>query len=335
MSDFVQFPKDVYERAGNVFEAFDPATSRFTIGNARSLMWFAQLAYEVDNTGQNDTTAKVQTIATSWGFERIIGFRAHKIELGTVYDTTGLIGIRSNAVVLAFAGTDAGVWETIATDARLRIDENTHTHRGFQAAADAPEVVDAVSIALSTRSETRPLFICGHSLGAALGIIAALTAARDDRPPRAVYGYGTPRPGDRIFRDQYNASLGRVTYRLVHARDLVARVPMSFLGYRHVGRLLECGVGEKFEQTRLSQDVSSSPDADAAFVAHMFQVGGSSVSDALTGLVTGGLNGESVREAISRLLQPAGHGPLTNLFKFLPPPIREHLQDQYIEALAP
>src|SRR3954471_18403046 len=104
MSDFVQFPEDVYARAGNAFAAFDPNMTDFTIPNARALMWFAQLAYEVDTSGASGTLDKISRIAALWQFQSVSTFRGSKTEFGTNYDTTGLLGIRSNAVLLAFAG---------------------------------------------------------------------------------------------------------------------------------------------------------------------------------------------------------------------------------------
>src|SRR5689334_8256374 len=53
MSNFVQFPIEDYRKAGNVFAAFDPGKSTFTLPNALAMMWFAQLSYEVDTSGQN------------------------------------------------------------------------------------------------------------------------------------------------------------------------------------------------------------------------------------------------------------------------------------------
>src|SRR2546421_12958161 len=57
MSGFVQFPEHVFDQAGNVFAGFDGTLSQYAVANARSLMWFAQLAYEVDNTGVHPEAA--------------------------------------------------------------------------------------------------------------------------------------------------------------------------------------------------------------------------------------------------------------------------------------
>jgi hypothetical protein len=92
----------------------------------------------------------------------------------------------------------------------------------------------------------RPLFVAGHSLGAALAVLAAQQADRLGSTPRGVYVYGMPRVGGARFRDEYNARLGDITYRLVHGDDIVACIPFSGIGFRHVGRMLACTSGERF-----------------------------------------------------------------------------------------
>jgi hypothetical protein len=51
-----------------------------------------------------------------------------------------------------------------------------------------------------------------------------------------VYTFGQPRVGDSTFRDCYNFSglLGR-TFRVVHADDIVPRMPWLLGAYRHAG----------------------------------------------------------------------------------------------------
>src|SRR4051794_5835174 len=172
MTGFVQFPEHVYREAGNVFIGFNGGMPQHAVANARSLMWFAQLAYEVDNTGANPTAAAmIDRIRSKWEFEPLTQFRGNDIGIGSIYDTTGLFGIRADAVVLAFAGTDLGVWETVATDADFKAD-NQNIHAGFNKAANA--VMDKVDAAIElSKQRDKPLFITGHSLGAAIGIIAA------------------------------------------------------------------------------------------------------------------------------------------------------------------
>jgi triacylglycerol lipase len=333
MSDFVQFPLADYDKAG--FEKFDGRVSAFALKNAYAMMWFAQLAYEVDTSGANSTAAKIDTIRGFWKFNPVTTFRAQTGGIPVSFNTTGVFGERADAVVLAFAGTDPAVWETLATDFNPPIGPS-HTHVGFQAAMDAVRNDIDAAVALS-RASGKPLFIAGHSLGGALAGLAALRAAEGDQAPRAVYVFGMPRAGDKDFRDAYNAKLGNVTYRLAHGRDIVSRVPPSWVKYCHVGRAALCATGAKFAEGSMSAGLSDAPDIPRNIVGGLitsitgggfFQFAG----DALMGRVR---SPADVFAALSKVVQPAGHGPLGESFRFLPPEIREHLQDEYIDALKP
>ena len=101
-------------------------------------------------------------------------------------------------------------------------------HSGFQAALnDVWKELNAVLQTLRT-----PVFYTGHSLGAAIAVLAAARVDAAHRP-LAVYTFGGPRCGDDTFRDAH--PLRRAIYRVVNNRDVVPRVPP---GYEHVGELL-------------------------------------------------------------------------------------------------
>ncbi|MEA2998147.1 MAG: triacylglycerol lipase [Alphaproteobacteria bacterium] len=308
MSRLVQLPASDY--SPTAFAKFDPAAG-FSIDNARAMMWLSQLAYEAY---QPDQPATIQTVGKLWGFTRVAPFAKRKVSFKASYDTCGIIGERDKAVILAFAGTDPGVWETIITDFTLR--PGTDTHAGFQDAADAVKDVVAQAIALS-RAGAKPLFLTGHSLGAA---IAAIVALDQDARPAAVYGFGMPRPGNARFHARYTAALGERTFRFVHGLDIVARVPPSILlgtsGFRHVGHMFQCASGGKFDGAAPPAALESD---DPPF--------GPEPSD----ILTAGL----AALAAGNFFSPPGPGPFGSLFRFLPQPIRDHLQDRYWVALTP
>jgi hypothetical protein len=87
------------------------------------------------------------------------------------------------------------------------------------------------------------------------------------------------------------------------------------MGYHHVGRLLECGSGEKLDRAApLAPAGEDNPQLGPGLLA--------SAQDSWAKL------------AVGSLLTAVGPGPLGKLFQFLPPPIRDHLQDRYLDALA-
>jgi|SRR5262245_14564984 len=129
MSTLVELPPEKYNL--NAFDNFKPKLSNFTIENARALMWFSQLAYE---TGRPETIRSVAS--ASWGFDSVSPFARRQVGIPTNFETCGIIGEGLNAVVLAFAGTDPAVWENLATDFDIEINEGSNTHHGFQAALE-------------------------------------------------------------------------------------------------------------------------------------------------------------------------------------------------------
>ncbi len=311
MSALVEFPPNVYNT--HAFDNFD-ARSEFRIENALAMMWLAQLAYE---TGQPDT---INEIAPQWGLDITKTISRRKIlqpdpsiKKTFSLDTRGIIARRNDAVLIAFGGTDPVIWENLATDFTFKPTKDDDIHSGFLAAFNA--VSDVVAAAIDPRP--KQLFLSGHSLGAALAVLAASFALKEKRvEATAVYTFGMPRTGGPSFAAAYNnGPLGAKTYRLVHGIDIVPRVPFPQLGFSHVGSVLRCESGNKFSSAALSASGSDEPTL-------------------VTGLATG-ITGAIRRAFSGNILGPAGPGPVGPLFRFLPQPIRDHLQDRYLAALEP
>lgn len=104
-------------------------------------------------------------------------------------------------------------------------------HRGFVLAFEA--LWRSVGRALETLPDGLPLYCCGHSLGGALAVLAALRLhARGPCRPLHVLTLGQPAVGDAACV----APLAALDYiRLVHSRDLITRLPPAWMGYRHAG----------------------------------------------------------------------------------------------------
>jgi triacylglycerol lipase len=100
-------------------------------------------------------------------------------------------------------------------------------HKGFAKALDLAWDKVTASLDKNVPSDC-PLFITGHSLGAALATLAASV-----RRPRALYTFGSPRVGN----DEFGATLAGVNvFRVVNNRDAVTTVPPP-LPFHHVGEL--------------------------------------------------------------------------------------------------
>jgi hypothetical protein len=89
----------------------------------------------------------------------------------------------------------------------------------------------------------RQLYICGHSLGAAMAALAAANILTNAiyRPLvpsfRGAYTYGSPMIATPDLADYLDATIGHLVYRHVYAQDLVPRLPPLTTGrFKHFGR---------------------------------------------------------------------------------------------------
>ena len=140
-------------------------------------------------------------------------------------------------LLVAFRGTEADPRDWI-TDSRFgprKGELGGMVHSGFHEALDLvwPNVGEALA-AIGDRE----LWLAGHSLGAALAVLAAARVTEAGGTVTGVYTYGQPRIGKSDFRAAYDARLLDDTFRVDNHIDLVTRVPLLLQGYRHVGRMV-------------------------------------------------------------------------------------------------
>ncbi len=121
--------------------------------------------------------------------------------------------------------------------------------RGFRAAFKAvqPRVDEAAGI---SRRTGHPLFITGHSLGAALAALAGQHADTTGAAPRAVYVFGMPRAGGEKFQMDYNIRLGPITYRL-HRAVLVHLARSSKFSHSRFGIICRIAISSPSERRLL------------------------------------------------------------------------------------
>jgi hypothetical protein len=154
--------------------------------------------------------------------------------------------------VLAFRGTIPDDFINWLTDADTRL-TNFHygsVHTGFYRNLeplwkDVTEAIDAAFDPPATDGEAKGLrrmenlYVTGHSLGAAMAVIAAariFTADYTDWQSkiRGVYTYGQPCVGDRAFAEHYDREFD--LYRHVFHSDVVPHLPPWDVGaFRHFG----------------------------------------------------------------------------------------------------
>ncbi len=301
MSFLVRLPEHLYQR-----DALSGLTGGdFHLGTARALCWLSQLAYE-------DEEEKVDRVLRIWGLERTASFRRPVTSVLPLAVSRGFIAEGRGFLFVVFAGTDP----LAATDWAIDLDVSHNAggiHRGFARAMEAAWAQIGGKLT-ELGSASPPVLMAGHSLGGALAaLFAQHFSKRSGRAPDGIYTFGMPRLGSEKFARQFNHELGQITYRLVHADDIVARVPPSELGYRHVGRSLLSRRGDRFDATLISRQPSDEPPFAAP---PPLEEGLAQPDEAL-----------------------AAAGPRTDalglLSRLLPSPIADHLPHRYWRALQP
>jgi triacylglycerol lipase len=209
---------------------FEPNASTFSIINAYYLAKVSAAAYAVD---ADFDTRIVELGLTSAG----IIFPPAEVD-----DIRYFIGTTDQYSVLAFRGTVAADIHNWLTDADINQVSDPFVagmvHKGFLDALNGewPNLLTSIQ----ALPPCRPLWITGHSLGAALATLASSWLAAKSISVQGVYTYGSPRVGSIAFYSHYKPN----QYRFVNNNDIVPHVPLevSLFGlhvflYKHVGTL--------------------------------------------------------------------------------------------------
>jgi pimeloyl-ACP methyl ester carboxylesterase len=140
-------------------------------------------------------------------------------------------------LIVAFRGTtDVRNWLT-DLDCAWDLEDGCRIHRGFARALNSVQSQISAEIFASLR-EGRRIWLAGHSLGGALAMLYAwrFFNAHHELPFAGIYTLGQPRVGNCVFRDMYDYSgLKSRTFRIVHADDVIPRIPWLLGIYRHAG----------------------------------------------------------------------------------------------------
>lgn len=152
-----------------------------------------------------------------------------------------------NYAVLAFRGTEVTKKKDVLTDAKaLKVSMiEGSIHKGFLEAYNS--VKDDIEQSLK-KVLGMPLYITGHSLGAALATVATnyLEEVAIDKAPlkdqiAACYTFGSPRVGNTQFNREFRSAI----YRVVNTTDIVTVVPLLAMGYVHLGDVRFLGRGDR------------------------------------------------------------------------------------------
>jgi hypothetical protein len=193
----------------------------------------AHLAY--DRFEDNDTARELFIAKLDGG-----GFKLIKMFYSTATDTQAFLAESNDGyAVLAFRGTEVGKRQDLAIDARaLKVSVlEGRIHSGFRLAYDsvAKEIERTV-----LKLPDIPLYITGHSLGAALATVATQRLEHNLKIREmiaACYTFGSPRVGDSHYDIEFKSPI----YRVVNTTDVVTVIPLLAMGYIHIGDIRYLG----------------------------------------------------------------------------------------------
>lgn len=229
-----------------------PKPPTFDRAASERALWFAGAAYCKHGLG-NWTCKYCQSARATLRDVKTFEHERKRVKAYVGYDAS------MRRVVVAFRGTDPSSlynWvenldaahSTLPT-AKVK-DGVGRVHAGFQDAYDCVRK-DIISHLIFLRTKYDRLWkhvtleISGHSLGGALSTLLAVEADALGFDVARVTTFGSPRVGDYRFADYYAGKLGKQTFRMTHAHDIVPSLPPRMIGYHHVAtEVFENAAGE-------------------------------------------------------------------------------------------
>ena len=193
----------------------------------------AHLAY--DKFEDKGKTRKLFVIKLKGG-----GFELLKTFNSRETDTQAFLAKSSDGyAVLAFRGTETSKRHDMVVDARatkVSVLEG-RIHSGFRTAYES--VAKEIEENILNLGDI-PLYITGHSLGAALATVATQRLEHHHKIREmiaACYTFGSPRVGDKHYDMEFKSPI----YRVVNTTDIVTIIPLLAMGYIHIGDIRYLG----------------------------------------------------------------------------------------------
>jgi len=216
------------------FEPRAEANGRFNAANAAWLVRAAQVVYFSPHAQENVLRELRDLKVTRYRF-----FDADR-------DTQAAYVATERAAILVFRGTN-GARDYLTNVQFWKGDDGVH--RGFRKAFDGvwtgagmvSEPKMGIRDYLKAEHDPKvPLYVTGHSLGAALATLAIEASEKEKIQIFAGYTFGSPRLGNEAFADALAQVIGRTgtkMFRVVNYGDVVTALPPSIgLDYKHVSR---------------------------------------------------------------------------------------------------
>lgn len=202
----------------------DAAAADFHLGNALCCAELSRLVYrhDLEEDASPPLPRRIELLLSA-GFEQIAFFQDESTHTQAML----VRSLSHKLAILVFRGTEQDVRDFLVdleVGGLPLAQEGEFIHRGFARAFDS--VWPAIAHVLKTLD--CPVWVTGHSLGAALATLAVANF-----PFAACYTFGSPRVGNQVFVDRLQ---DRPVFRVVDDEDVVCKVPIESMGFRHVGQ---------------------------------------------------------------------------------------------------
>lgn len=131
-------------------------------------------------------------------------------------------------IIVVFRGTDSIMdWITNAEAYRIAALKGGKVHFGFKSYSEevGKQLFDAMT---RMWDREQKILVTGHSLGGVAATIWCSEWLRGENHRVEHITFGSPRPGDADFANQFDAEFGHCSLRVTNGADLVPHVPTAF-----------------------------------------------------------------------------------------------------------
>ncbi|MDJ0599926.1 MAG: lipase family protein [Crocosphaera sp.] len=212
---------------------FNSQTTRYSPWNAYYLGQASSLVYEQSSIIQK--TTKIQWQMPKYKFIQDL----HKDD-DEITGTECFVAGDEKKIIVSFRGTQVSQKEDILTNINLGLTDGPlgKVHRGFYRGVNSvwEELLETIN---EFQDRGQSLWFTGHSLGGALShIVVAKLIDELDKPVHGLYTFGQPRVGNKTFARNFNIEFKSCYFRFVNNNDVVTRIPLRSMFYRHAGTFL-------------------------------------------------------------------------------------------------